>query len=406
MRRLAWVSLLLSVFVTLAAAWTKEDHEIFRLHDEVTSHEGPETTFYSLIDVSPSVSQDGLNKAYRKKSRQIHPDKARQNFVASHSKPDPRNSGTRSTVRRPPSQREIAAFTKQAQERFARLGLVANILRGPGRARYDHFLKNGFPRWRGTGYYYARYRPGLGSVLLGLFVVAGGGAHYGAMWVSWRRQRDFVERYIRHARQMAWGDASGIPGVPGGSEADGGANGGTATPPVQGEPGGEGVVWNRREKRRAEKENRKAAKGGKSVSRTRNSGVSTPQEADTVSGPQGSKKRVVAENGKVLIVDSVGNVYLEEETKDGETHEYLLDVDEILPPSIYNTVLFRLPVWAYHRSVGRLLGSKAGHELDGQLPAESSSEEEETREEKALKSAEAPNQNGEARKRKKKTGAK
>jgi hypothetical protein len=28
--------------------------------------------------------------------------------------------------------------------------------------RYDFFYKNGVPKWRGTGYYYSRYRPGLG----------------------------------------------------------------------------------------------------------------------------------------------------------------------------------------------------------------------------------------------------
>ena len=27
---------------------------------------------------------------------------------------------------------------------------------------YDFFYKNGVPKWRGTGYYYARFRPGLG----------------------------------------------------------------------------------------------------------------------------------------------------------------------------------------------------------------------------------------------------
>ena len=27
--------------------------------------------------------------------------------------------------------------------------------------RYDFFYKNGVPRWRGTGYYYSRFRPGL-----------------------------------------------------------------------------------------------------------------------------------------------------------------------------------------------------------------------------------------------------
>ena len=152
------------------------------------------------------------------------------------------------------------------------------------------------------------------------------------------------------------------------------------------------------------------------------------------SGPQGAKKRVVAENGKVLIVDTVGNVYLEEETEEGETHEYLLDVsslchltnrctcaffssleiapnspllanafrqvDEIPRPSIYDTLLFRLPVWAYNRSIGRLTGSPTTQDPDNQPSTETSSEDEETEKEKTLKNAIAPNQNGDARKRK------
>lgn len=32
----------------------------------------------------------------------------------------------------------------------------------PHHDRYDFFYKNGVPRWRGTGYYYSRFRPGLG----------------------------------------------------------------------------------------------------------------------------------------------------------------------------------------------------------------------------------------------------
>lgn len=43
-------------------------------------------------------------------------------------------------------------------------------------------------------------------------------------------------------------------------------------------------------------------------------------------GAAGPRKRVVAENGKVLVVDSVGNVYLEQADEEGDTHEFLLDV--------------------------------------------------------------------------------
>jgi hypothetical protein len=62
------------------------------------------------------------------------------------------------------------------------------------------------------------------------------------------------------------------------------------------------------------------------VKSVRAAGISAPVEAAITSGPQGAKKRIVAENGKVLIVDSVGNVFLEEETEDGMKGEFLLDV--------------------------------------------------------------------------------
>jgi hypothetical protein len=52
---------------------------------------------------------------------------------------------------------------KGVHERFARLGVVSTILRKKeSRERYDFFYKNGVPKWRGTGYYYSRFRPGLG----------------------------------------------------------------------------------------------------------------------------------------------------------------------------------------------------------------------------------------------------
>lgn len=52
---------------------------------------------------------------------------------------------------------------KTIHERFARLGVISTILRNKeSRDRYDFFYKNGVPKWRGTGYYYSRFRPGLG----------------------------------------------------------------------------------------------------------------------------------------------------------------------------------------------------------------------------------------------------
>lgn len=392
--------LVLCALVTIVAAWSKEDHEIFRLRDEVAIHEGSNITFYDLVSVKPSATQDDIVKAYRKKSRQIHPDKARQSFIASYAlkTPKPKTGQKKKPgvhVRKQPTKKEIDTFTKQATERYQRLTVVVEILKGPSRERYDHFLKNGFPKWRGTGYYYARFRPGLGSVLLGLLIVGGGAVHYGALILSWKRQQEFVHRYIRHARRTAWGDDIGIQGIPG-------VNGGSNNAPSQSwdVPSSDdaGMAINRRQKRMQEKEARKG-KNGKAAKAVRTSGISTPVEAELTSGPRGAKKRVVAENGKVLIVDSVGNVYLEEETEEGETHEYLLDANEIAKPTIYDTLLFRIPKFAYAKSVGRLLGKKPSEDA---LEAE---EDESADENSALKNATAANPNGEARKRKPKIRA-
>jgi curved DNA-binding protein CbpA len=274
-----------------------------------------DVTFYDFLGIKPSANQDDINKAYRKKSRLLHPDKAKQQFITDKSTgKDKKNKSKKKpgvNVSKGPSQSEIKAATKAASDRFARLGIVTNILRGPGRERYDHFLNYGFPKWKGTGYYYARFRPGLGSVLAGLFIFVGGGGHWLALYMSWRRQKEFVERYIRFARHAAWGENLGIPGLDG-----------TATPPVTGGDDGEPMAQavNRRQRRMQEKDAKKDKKT-KGIKIAKASPAGTPPVNST-----GPRKRVVAENGKILVVDSVGNVYLEQADEDGETQEFLLDV--------------------------------------------------------------------------------
>lgn len=258
----------------------------------------------------------------------IHPDKARQSFIANYGKPKAGETKAKGPkVHKKPSQREIQAYYKQAEERSARLSVVVSVLRGENRDRYDYFLKNGFPKWRGTGYYYTRFRPGLVSVIIGLFVVMGGGAHYGALYLSHKRHREFVTRYISHARQMAWGDNfSGIAGIPGvNGNGNGIASGATGNDAGASEEQ-QAQQWNRKQKRMQEREMRKAGKNPKAAKVAKKSGISTPVEVELTSGPIGSKKRVVAQNGKVLIVDSVGNVYVEEQTEEGQMVELLLDV--------------------------------------------------------------------------------
>ena len=317
----------------------------------------------------------------RKKSRLLHPDKAKQNFIAARAKKPnkPILPGTKKPkvhVNKPPTESEIQKHVKLAEQRYARLGVIATILKGSGRERYDFFLSNGFPKWRGTGYYYARYRPGLGTVIFGLFLFGGGLVHYGAMYLGWKRQREFVERYIRHARRAAWGDESGIAGIPG---VDGAMTGKTATPhePASFAQENGQAVLNRRQKRMQERESKKKEKSTK--------GVKALQEAEVdATAPQGSKKRVQAENGKVLIVDSVGNVFLEEENEDGETGEYLLDPEEIPQPSYRDTIVFKLPTWIFRAAKTRLTGKRK--EVESSEDDSSSSEEEVKQPSRAKKS--------------------
>jgi curved DNA-binding protein CbpA len=304
------------------------DREIFRVRDELEAHEGTNVTFYGFLDIAPSATQDEINKAYKKKSRALHPDKVRQQLMAERTK---QNKAKGVKVTKGPTQSQLKAAIKKAGERQARLSIVTNVLRGPGRDRYDHFLKNGFPTWKGTEYYYSRYRPGLGMVLAGCLLVVGGGFHYLALYMSWKRQREFVERYIKFARHAAWGENLDIPGV------DTSAAAAAPPPPPPPPPAADDdqpqMPMNRKQRRFQEKESRKeSAKDGKRSSRAKGrvsqqpSGSATPVPQAQGPGPTGSKKRIVAENGKILVVDSLGNVYLEQEDADGNTQAFLLDV--------------------------------------------------------------------------------
>jgi len=388
----------LACLVAVVAAWSKEDQEIFRLRNEVEESEGEGVTFYDFLDVKPSASQDEINKAYRKRSRVLHPDKVKQQFIADKSTGKDKAAKSKGTnkkgvhVSKGPSQSEIKATTNAASDRFARLGIVTNILRGSGRERYDHFLANGFPKWKGTGYYYARFRPGLGSVIIGLFIFIGGGGHWIILYVNWKRYQDQISRYINYARKSAWGDALSIPGV-----------GGTATPPT---PVADGEAdpmqpMNRRQRRMQEKDAKKEKVDKKTKKPAKISPVPTPPSEST-----GPKRRVVTENGRTLVVDSAGNVYLEQPDADGETQEYLLDLDHVKAPTVRDTALCRLPIWAYNQTVGRFLNKPPveedfDEEEDGE-PVEDTEEVEDFEVLEKVKST-APNGNGKAVRRAKKS---
>ena len=211
--------------------------------------------------------------------------------------------------------------------------------------------------------------------MLGLFVVGGGAAHYGAMYISWQRQRSFVERYIRNARKQAWGDDSGIRAIPG---VDGAILGTSApapgTPPTLAQENGQAVL-NRRQRRMQAMDEKKDKKKEKSRygEKGKDSGTSTPMEeepAPASAGPVGARKKVQGENGKVLIVDSLGDVYLEGDNEDGVKGEYLLDPESVPKPRFQDTVLYRLPVYLYELGRERAMGKRPTGQRLGEVVAE------------------------------------
>ncbi|KAI8877746.1 DnaJ-domain-containing protein [Backusella circina FSU 941] len=169
------ILVILSTAVPKVKAWTEADFEIFDLVDALEKAEGKETTFYSWLNIAPSATQPEITKAYRKLSLKYHPDK---------NKGDPK-----------------------AKERFARLGVIVNLLRNPtSRERYNFFYKNGVPRWRGTGYYYTRFRPGLGTVVFVLALI-GAGMQYIAGQINYRQEKTKILQFVSDARTQMIQDA-------------------------------------------------------------------------------------------------------------------------------------------------------------------------------------------------------
>ncbi|OZJ05476.1 hypothetical protein BZG36_01608 [Bifiguratus adelaidae] len=151
-------------------AWEQGDYEIFDLVDELELAEGKEVNFYSWLKVEPSASVAQINRAYRKLSLELHPDKNKHDALA--------------------------------HQRFARLGKVAAILRNDTtRERYNFFYKNGVPRWRGTGYYYARYRPGLGTVIVFLVLLTNG-LQYVVHLINYHQEKRKIQQYVADAREF------------------------------------------------------------------------------------------------------------------------------------------------------------------------------------------------------------
>jgi curved DNA-binding protein CbpA len=153
------ILILLACFASLVYGWSKEDYEIFSINDKVKADLGENVTFYSWLNIAKGrkASYQEISKAYKKISRQLHPDK----FVG-----------------------VSKAEKKKAEERFQRLSVVGNILKDASlKERYDYFLDKGFPKWKGTGYYYSKYRPGLIGTLVFLYVLVSS-LHFVALTIS------------------------------------------------------------------------------------------------------------------------------------------------------------------------------------------------------------------------------
>lgn len=305
------------------------DREIFRIRDEISAHAtDASATFYDILGVPPSASQDDITKAYRAQSRSLHPDKVKQKLKSDHKKREKAAeaaaaAGNGGTKPKAPTSSEIRAAVKAAEEAQTRLSLIANILKGPERDRYDHFLRNGFPLWKGTDYYYNRYRPGLGTAIVGVVAFCGGAVHYLILYMNWKRHTEFIDRYIRFARDTAWGGTLNVPEVDAAAPAP--------APAEEPEDDNNNNVppqpMNRKERRFQEKQARKEDGRPASKKAARKAPAQSSSSSRSASAtPTGVRKRVVAENGKILVVDSVGDVYLEEEDEEGNVGEYLLDV--------------------------------------------------------------------------------
>ncbi|MBW0473294.1 hypothetical protein O181_013009 [Austropuccinia psidii MF-1] len=175
MRRFA--SLIAVCFLVLlhssVLAWDTEDYEIFDLVSALEAAEGKGTTFYKFLNVSKLATLNEINKAARKLSLSTHPDKHPGN--------------------------------KTIEAKFARLSLIVAILRDEEkRKRYNFFHDNGVPRWKGTGYMYSRWQPGLGfAISFILFVTTL--MQYAAQHVNYRSDLKRIQRFQAAAKRAAYG---------------------------------------------------------------------------------------------------------------------------------------------------------------------------------------------------------
>ncbi|KXS12364.1 chaperone J-domain-containing protein, partial [Gonapodya prolifera JEL478] len=94
---------------------------------------------HSVLDLPYDAPIEKVNRAYKKSALKYHPDKTDD-----------------------PNERKL----------YTVLTSVVEALRDSNtRERYNFYLKRGFPRWRGTGYYYSHFKPSMRFVIVFIFLV-------------------------------------------------------------------------------------------------------------------------------------------------------------------------------------------------------------------------------------------
>ena len=168
---------LILLIIGIASAWSPEDYEIFKLNDKVRQVLGQEVTFYQWFNLTkgPKSTPVEIKKAYRKLSRALHPDKVK-----------------------------VKAKRKKAEEKYAMLSSVYNILRDASRKeRYDYFLDKGFPKWKGTGYLYSKFRPGLVLTVFVVYILVSV-LHYFALKINRKQSFKRIVEYKNQLKNQAW----------------------------------------------------------------------------------------------------------------------------------------------------------------------------------------------------------
>lgn len=207
--------------------WSALDRELFLLNDQLKNDvllAGTPANFYSWLDIPRKASMDQITKAYKRLSRQIHPDKVNavrekaykqqqreleKRKLEAAEKNEPLEELDPDTLLKPLTASERKKEYKLATDRFTRLGLVYKILNDvQARERYDFFLDHGFPKLKGADYFYSRYRPGVGFVLVFIYLFVGVG-HYVSLRITSSQHRRHMSNIISDAKELAW--PNGIP---------------------------------------------------------------------------------------------------------------------------------------------------------------------------------------------------